>query len=132
MTARDELFRRVAGAFIDETKANQLLDAYRDEVLREHAAEKQSEREEAETDRAYGASATERIWSRLCYPPLGRNCTETYANRLLGRFRAEVLREVYAAIEDPAQREAVGGGLGWETARDVVHNLLRKTTGGAS
>jgi hypothetical protein len=41
--------------------------------------------------------------------------------------RSEVLSEVYAAIEDPAQRKAVGGGLGWETARDVVHNLLRKT-----
>ncbi|MFF2502132.1 hypothetical protein ACFVTY_01865 [Streptomyces sp. NPDC058067] len=37
MTARQELFRRVAGAFIDEGKANELLDAYRDEVLREAA-----------------------------------------------------------------------------------------------
>ena len=46
--------------------------------------------------------------------------------------RADVLREVYAAIEDPDQRAAVGGGLGWETARDVVHNLLRRTTGGAA
>lgn len=33
MSARDELFRRVAGAFIDEDKANALLDAYRAEVL---------------------------------------------------------------------------------------------------
>lgn len=32
MSARDELFRRVAGAFIDEVKANALLDAYRAEV----------------------------------------------------------------------------------------------------
>ncbi|MEV8523229.1 hypothetical protein AB0451_03575 [Streptomyces sp. NPDC052000] len=46
--------------------------------------------------------------------------------------RADVLREVYGAIEDPARRAAVGGGLGWETARDVVHNLLRSTTGGLS
>lgn len=35
MTARDELFRRVAGAFIDETRANGLLDAHRAEVLAE-------------------------------------------------------------------------------------------------
>ena len=39
MSARDELFRRVAGAFIDEAKANRLLDAYRAEVLREVADE---------------------------------------------------------------------------------------------
>lgn len=35
MSARDELFRRVAGAFIDESKANALLDAFRAEVLAE-------------------------------------------------------------------------------------------------
>ncbi|KOU29999.1 hypothetical protein ADK53_30500 [Streptomyces sp. WM6373] len=35
MSARDELFRRVAGAFINEAKANALLDAYRAEVLAE-------------------------------------------------------------------------------------------------
>ncbi|WP_309049028.1 hypothetical protein [Streptomyces sp.] len=52
------------------------------------------------------------------------------AERLADAYRAEVLREVYAAIQDPQQRAAVGGGLGWETARDVVHNLLRKTEGG--
>ncbi|MFF3998615.1 hypothetical protein ACFYX8_35565 [Streptomyces cyaneofuscatus] len=46
--------------------------------------------------------------------------------------RTEVLAEAYAAIEDPEQRRVVGGGLGWETARDVVHNLIRKATGGAS
>lgn len=33
--ARAELFRRVAGAFIDESKANALLDAHRAEVLAE-------------------------------------------------------------------------------------------------
>lgn len=33
MSARDELFRRVAGAFIDEAKANGLLEAYRTEVV---------------------------------------------------------------------------------------------------
>lgn len=38
MSARDELFRRVAGAFIDEAKANALLDAFRDEVLAEEAS----------------------------------------------------------------------------------------------
>jgi hypothetical protein len=37
MSAREELFRRVAGAFVDESKANGLLDAYRAEVLREAA-----------------------------------------------------------------------------------------------
>ncbi|MFD9070593.1 hypothetical protein [Streptomyces lasiicapitis] len=37
MSARDELFRRVAGAFIDEDKANALLDAYRAEVLNKAA-----------------------------------------------------------------------------------------------
>jgi hypothetical protein len=34
-TARDDLFRRVAGAFIDETRANELINAYRLEVLAE-------------------------------------------------------------------------------------------------
>ncbi|MEU8840004.1 hypothetical protein AB0D97_12855 [Streptomyces roseus] len=34
-TAREQLFRRVAGAFVDEVKANALLDAYRAEVLAE-------------------------------------------------------------------------------------------------
>jgi hypothetical protein len=37
MSAREELFRRVSGAFVDESKANGLLDAYRAEVLREVA-----------------------------------------------------------------------------------------------
>ncbi|MET4670746.1 hypothetical protein [Streptomyces sp. PvR018] len=46
--------------------------------------------------------------------------------------REAALREAYAAIENPEERRAVGGGLGWETARDVVHNLIRKTEGGAS
>jgi len=36
-TAREQLFRRVAGAFVDEAKANALLDAYRAEVLTEAA-----------------------------------------------------------------------------------------------
>ncbi|MER6778406.1 MULTISPECIES: hypothetical protein [unclassified Streptomyces] len=34
-TAREQLFRRVAGAFVDEAKANALLDAFRAEVLAE-------------------------------------------------------------------------------------------------
>ena len=29
------------------------------------------------------------------------------------------------AIRDPEQRAKVGGGLGWETAEDVVERLLR-------
>jgi hypothetical protein len=39
-TAREQLFRRVAGAFVDETKANVLLDAYRAEVLAEAEADR--------------------------------------------------------------------------------------------
>lgn len=35
MNARDNLFRRLAGAFITEDKANALLDAHRAEVLSE-------------------------------------------------------------------------------------------------
>jgi hypothetical protein len=35
--AREALFRRVAGSFVDEARANALLDAYRAEVLREAA-----------------------------------------------------------------------------------------------
>lgn len=34
-TAREELFRRVAGAFVDEARANALIDAYRQNVLAE-------------------------------------------------------------------------------------------------
>lgn len=34
-TAREELFRRVAGAFVDEARANALIDAHRLEVLTE-------------------------------------------------------------------------------------------------
>ncbi|WP_435606535.1 hypothetical protein [Streptomyces ardesiacus] len=34
-TARDELFRRVAGAFVDEDRANALIDSYRLTVLSE-------------------------------------------------------------------------------------------------
>ncbi len=37
MTAREELFRRVAGAYVSEERANALIDAYRAEVLREAA-----------------------------------------------------------------------------------------------
>lgn len=33
--AREELFRRVAGAFVDEERANSLIDAHRDQVLNE-------------------------------------------------------------------------------------------------
>lgn len=32
MTARDELLRRVAGSFIDEDRANALIDAYAHEL----------------------------------------------------------------------------------------------------
>ncbi|MFE9372312.1 hypothetical protein ACFYM2_21430 [Streptomyces sp. NPDC006711] len=39
MSAREELFRRVAGAFVDEGRANTLLDAYRAEVRAEAAAD---------------------------------------------------------------------------------------------
>jgi hypothetical protein len=46
--------------------------------------------------------------------------------KAIAAHRAEVLREVYAAIEDPGQRRAAAGGLGWETARDVVHRMIRK------
>lgn len=42
-TAREQLFRRVAGAFIDEAKANGLLDAYRAEVLAEAVEAARSE-----------------------------------------------------------------------------------------
>ncbi|MEU4051198.1 hypothetical protein AB0F09_18620 [Streptomyces olivaceus] len=34
-TPREELFRRVAGAFVDESRANELIDAYRLTVLTE-------------------------------------------------------------------------------------------------
>ncbi|MGS2592107.1 hypothetical protein [Streptomyces hebeiensis] len=34
-TAREDLFRRVAGSFVDETRANALIDAYRLDVLAE-------------------------------------------------------------------------------------------------
>lgn len=34
-SAREELFRRVAGAFVDEAKANTLIDAFANEVLHE-------------------------------------------------------------------------------------------------
>jgi hypothetical protein len=65
----------------------------------------------------------------------GGAATNAIAKHVVDAFaaevRAEALREAHAAIEDPKQRKAVGGGLGWETARDVVHNLLRRTTGGA-
>ena len=48
-------------------------------------------------------------------------------NELLRRHaaqvRAEVLREVLAAIEDPQQRR----GLGWESARDIVQHLINDT-----
>lgn len=34
-TPREELFRRVAGAFVDEARANALIDTYRLDVLAE-------------------------------------------------------------------------------------------------
>lgn len=34
-TPREELFRRVAGAFVDEQRANALIDAHRSQVLNE-------------------------------------------------------------------------------------------------
>lgn len=39
MSARDELFRRVAGAFVDESKANALIDAFADEARAGQATE---------------------------------------------------------------------------------------------
>jgi hypothetical protein len=39
MSARDELYRRVVGAFVNEDRANALLDAYRAEVLTEADAD---------------------------------------------------------------------------------------------
>lgn len=43
---------------------------------------------------------------------------------LYAKVRHEVLKEALQAIEDPKRRKAAGGGLGWETARDVVKNLI--------
>jgi hypothetical protein len=37
VSAREELFRRVASSFVDEERANKLIDAYRSEVLQEEA-----------------------------------------------------------------------------------------------
>lgn len=37
MTAREDLFRRVAGAFVDDARANALIDAAIAEALRETA-----------------------------------------------------------------------------------------------
>lgn len=69
------------------------------------------------------------LWTAV--PSSDNDEAKARTQELLDAYRAEVLREVYGAIEDPAQRAAVGGGLGWETARDVVRNLLRKAMGGA-
>lgn len=44
----------------------------------------------------------------------------------LARQRTEVLREALEAVQSPQQRAAVGGGLGWETARDVLHRMVTK------
>lgn len=43
MSARGELWRRVVGAFVNEAKANALLDAYHAEVLAEAIAAARSE-----------------------------------------------------------------------------------------
>jgi hypothetical protein len=40
--------------------------------------------------------------------------------------RVETLTEAKAAVESPQERAAVGGGLGWETARDVLHRMIQK------
>lgn len=39
MRARERLFRRVSGAFVDDERATGLIDAYRAEVLRDVAEE---------------------------------------------------------------------------------------------
>lgn len=47
MSARDEIFKRLAGAFIAEDRANALIDAYAHELaerIRTELAEKVSER----------------------------------------------------------------------------------------
>ncbi|MFJ6608128.1 hypothetical protein [Streptomyces lydicus] len=44
----------------------------------------------------------------------------------LARQRTGVLREALEAVQSSEQRAAVGGGLGWETARDVLHRMVTK------
>jgi hypothetical protein len=40
------------------------------------------------------------------------------------------MSECLVAIQDPRHRQLVGGGLGWETARDVVYRLVQQVRAG--
>jgi hypothetical protein len=46
---------------------------------------------------------------------------ETFIDPLIDADRLRTLRTVLAAIEDPGQRK---GGVGWETARDIVQRMI--------
>lgn len=52
---------------------------------------------------------------------------ESYIDPLIDADRLRTLRLVLAAIEDPEQR---AGGVGWETARDIVQRMINDSTGG--
>ncbi|WP_331756749.1 hypothetical protein [Streptomyces decoyicus] len=65
---------------------------------------------------------------RTC--PDCERCYQSYVDALRKAGwapRTEALREAYEAVQDPKQHAAVGGGVGWETARDVLHRLMTKT-----
>ncbi|NXY96398.1 hypothetical protein HYE82_18780 [Streptomyces sp. BR123] len=88
MNARDNLFRRLAGAFITEGKANALLDAYRAEVLAEaiEAAESRVLAGASDALIAHRAGVTDAVAA------IGR-LTEGGADRA-AEIRTQVLAEV--------------------------------------
>ncbi|MFF8829271.1 hypothetical protein [Streptomyces sp. NPDC015131] len=53
---------------------------------------------------------------------------------LLDAFRAQVLREAIAAVEDPEQRRltSVGSGLGYESALEVLRRLADTAASGST
>ncbi|MFD7855221.1 hypothetical protein ACFV6B_13175 [Streptomyces microflavus] len=55
--------------------------------------------------------------------------TEEIARRVVDLAIAEALSDAVTAIEDPEQRRAASGrdAHGWESARDVLNRLTRKT-----
>lgn len=68
-----------------------------------------------------------RLW--LAVPSDDDAEAKAKTEQMLDAYRAEVLAEAKAAVESPQKRAEVGGGLGWETARDVLHRMIQKAGG---
>jgi hypothetical protein len=55
-----------------------------------------------------------------------RHVAEENAQEYVDSYAIAVLQKAVRRVEDPAERKESGSGLGWESARDVLHRMMEE------